>query len=85
MGSGAELADRAEHRPGPALLALERLRELIELEQVGGQAAYLHDGRARSLLEAILWHDGEGAASRDRVKALPKDDRDALIAFLESL
>jgi CxxC motif-containing protein (DUF1111 family) len=54
-------------------------------EQVGGQAAYLHDGRARSLLEAILWHDGEGAASRDRVKALPKDDRDALIAFLESL
>ena len=54
-------------------------------EQVGGQAAYLHDGRARSLLEAILWHDGEGATSRDRVKALPKDDRDALIAFLESL
>lgn len=48
-------------------------------------AQLLHDGRARSPLEAILWHDGEAAAARDRVKALSKDDRDALLRFLESL
>lgn len=52
---------------------------------VSGQAAYLHDGRARTLLEAILWHGGEGSASRDRAAALPTEDRDALISFLDSL
>jgi CxxC motif-containing protein (DUF1111 family) len=46
---------------------------------------YLHDGRARNLGEAILWHDGEGAASRKRYEALSKTDRDALLAFLKSL
>ena len=54
-------------------------------ETVTGQATYLHDGRARSLLEAVLWHGGEAQAARDRVVGLPKDERDALIAFLESL
>jgi CxxC motif-containing protein (DUF1111 family) len=53
--------------------------------QVGGQAAFLHDGRARSLLEAVLWHGGEAQAARDRVVDLPPADRAALIAFLESL
>jgi CxxC motif-containing protein (DUF1111 family) len=53
--------------------------------QVSGQHAYLHDGRARSLIEAILWHGGEAQASRDLVVAMPKPDRDALVAFLESL
>jgi CxxC motif-containing protein (DUF1111 family) len=46
---------------------------------------YLHDSRARTLTEAILWHDGEGAAARKRFEALPKADRDALLAFLRSL
>lgn len=53
--------------------------------KVSGQALYLHDGRARSLLEAVLWHGGEAQPSRDRVVALPKKDRDALISYLESL
>jgi len=53
--------------------------------QVTGQAAYLHDGRARTLLEAILWHGGEAQQQRDAVAALPKPDRAALIAYLESL
>ena len=48
-------------------------------------AAYLHDGRARSLMEAILWHGGEARAARKKVRALTKRDRDALTAFLESL
>lgn len=53
--------------------------------QVSGHSEFLHDGRARTLLEAILWHGGEAEAPRDAVVALPKADRDALIAFLESL
>ncbi len=54
-------------------------------ETVSGHTQFLHDGRAANLLEAILWHGGEAQASRDAVIALPKPDRDALIAFLESL
>ncbi len=54
-------------------------------EAVSGHTQFLHDGRARSLLEAILWHGGEAEAARDGVVALPADQRAALIAFLESL
>lgn len=53
--------------------------------QVSGHSYFLHDGRARSLLEAVLWHGGEAQAPRDGVVALPTADREALIAFLESL
>lgn len=53
--------------------------------QVSGHSYFLHDGRARNLLEAILWHGGEAQAPRDAVVALPAEDRQALIAFLESL
>ncbi|MGL5008803.1 MAG: di-heme oxidoredictase family protein, partial [Paracoccaceae bacterium] len=53
--------------------------------QVSGQTEFLHDGRARSLLEAILWHGGEAQAARDAVVAMPAADREALVAFLESL
>lgn len=44
---------------------------------------YLHDGRARSLLEAILWHGGEGAAARDAVLAMSASERDALIEYVK--
>jgi CxxC motif-containing protein (DUF1111 family) len=54
-------------------------------ETVSGHTLFLHDGRARNLLEAILWHGGEGQAARDKVAALPPEDRAALIRFLESL
>lgn len=54
-------------------------------EQVSGHSYFLHDGRARSLLEAILWHGGEAQAQRDAVAAMPRADRAALIRFLESL
>ena len=46
---------------------------------------YLHDGRARSLIEAILWHDGEAASSRMFFEQLEKSKRTALIRFIESL
>ncbi len=54
-------------------------------EQVSGHTRFLHDGRARNLTEAILWHGGEAQAARDAVVEMPKADRDALIRFLESL
>ena len=54
-------------------------------ETVSGHSFLLHDGRARSLLEAVLWHGGEAQAARDAVIAMPPDARAALIRFLESL
>lgn len=54
-------------------------------EQVSGHASFLHDGRARSLLEAILWHGGEATGARETVRQMPAPDRAALITFLESL
>lgn len=52
---------------------------------ISDREGYLHDGRARTLLEAILWHGGEAAVARDRVRALPTADRAALLRFLQSL
>lgn len=52
---------------------------------VSGHTFFLHDGRARDLTEAILWHGGEGQTARDDFAALGRADREALIRFLESL
>ena len=54
-------------------------------EQVSGHSYFLHDGRARSLLEAVLWHGGEAQSQRDAVVEMSTDDREALLRFLESL
>ncbi len=54
-------------------------------ETVNGHTYFLHDGRARNLLEAILWHGGEARTARDRVVAMTADERSALLRFLESL
>ncbi|WP_371168411.1 di-heme oxidoredictase family protein [Aliiroseovarius sp. 2305UL8-7] len=53
--------------------------------QVSGQTTFLHDGRARTLLEAILWHGGEAEPAREAVRQMNASDREALISFLESL
>jgi CxxC motif-containing protein (DUF1111 family) len=55
------------------------------VKTVNGHTNFLHDGRARSLMEAVLWHGGEAQRARDRVTRLRREDRDALIAFLGSL
>jgi len=55
------------------------------LEKTNGMPYYMHDGRARTAEEAILWHGGEAQQSRDNFTGLPKSDRAALIAFLQSL
>ena len=52
---------------------------------VNGQEAYLHDGRARTLEEAILWHGGEAQKSRDLYMNMKREDRQRLLRFLESL
>jgi CxxC motif-containing protein (DUF1111 family) len=55
------------------------------VETVNGHTRFLHDGRARSLEEAILWHGGEAEGARDRFKDLSAEDRKSIITFLESL
>ncbi|MBK9125535.1 MAG: thiol oxidoreductase [Chloroflexi bacterium] len=53
-------------------------------ETVSGHTTYLHDGRARDLAEAILWHGGEAEFSAEAFRAMNADDRAALIALMES-
>jgi len=54
-------------------------------QTVNKHTYYLHDGRARNLTEAILWHGGEAEKSKNEFKQLPQKQRDQLIEFLESL
>jgi CxxC motif-containing protein (DUF1111 family) len=54
-------------------------------QRVNGHQFLLHDGRARGVAEAILWHDGEAAKSRDAFRQLDARDRAALVAFVEDL
>ncbi len=55
------------------------------IETVNGHTRLLHDGRARNLAEAILWHGGEAEESREKFIGLSREEREALIAFLQSL
>lgn len=52
---------------------------------VSGGEAYLHDGRARSLSEAILWHGGEANTAKEKFRTATSAERNALLAFLRSL
>lgn len=54
-------------------------------QAVNGHTQFLHDGRARNLLEAILWHGGEAEAAKQRVLQFDANERAALLAFLNSL
>lgn len=54
-------------------------------QTINPRAGFLHDGRARTLEEAILWHDGEARHSKTKFTRLPAGERDALIKFLRSL
>jgi CxxC motif-containing protein (DUF1111 family) len=55
------------------------------VETVNGHTNFLHDGRARTLLEAVLWHGGEAEGAREQVLRMSGRERDALLAFLRSL
>ncbi|HLL23391.1 MAG TPA: di-heme oxidoredictase family protein [Kofleriaceae bacterium] len=54
-------------------------------QRVAPNATFLHDGRARTVAEAILWHGGEAFATREAFRLAAKRDRDALLAFLATL
>ncbi len=72
------LADGREWRTAPLWgLGLRRM--------VNDQVGYLHDGRARTVLEAVLWHGGEAQATADRVRAMTPEQRADLLRFLDSL
>jgi CxxC motif-containing protein (DUF1111 family) len=55
------------------------------VQLVEPDATFLHDGRARTLEEAILWHGGEAMAAREAFRITRKQQRDALIGFLQTL
>ena len=55
------------------------------LAGINEQTRFLHDGRARTAQEAILWHGGEASSARKRYVQLSKESRQALLAFLQSL
>lgn len=84
MGEGL-----ADHRPDFLANGLEwRTPPLwgIGLTQiVNSKATFLHDGRARTLTEAILWHGGEGEAAKEKFRKLSQTEREQVLRFLESL
>lgn len=87
---GPELADAG---PAPEAGADPLFREwrtpplwgLGLLNRVNGNLWLMHDGRARSFEEAILWHGGEGASARDLFSLLAAQERQNLVDFLKSL
>jgi CxxC motif-containing protein (DUF1111 family) len=83
---GEELADnRPEFRASGRDWRTQPLWGIGISEIVSGPLALLHDGRARSVAEAILWHGGEAEISREAFRNMPKPDRDALVKFVESI
>ena len=55
------------------------------VDNVNGHTRFLHDGRARNLAEAILWHGGEGTAAKEAFRNYSREEREALLRFLNSL
>ncbi|QXP62328.1 di-heme oxidoredictase family protein [Polaribacter sp. HaHaR_3_91] len=72
------LADRNEWRTQP-------LWGLGLIEEVNKHTFLLHDGRARNIEEAILWHGGEAENAKNNFKNLSKEKREQLLKFLNSL
>lgn len=81
--------DLADHRPSFDANGYEwrtpPLWGIGMVETVNGHTRFLHDGRARNLEEAILWHGGEAQATKERFTALAATDREAIVKFLKSL
>lgn len=72
------LADGQEWRTAP-------LWGIGLIETVNGHTEFLHDGRARNLAEAILWHGGEGEQSKEAFRMMSAEERSQLLAFVKSL
>ncbi|WP_372437499.1 di-heme oxidoredictase family protein [Pseudomonas chlororaphis subsp. aureofaciens] len=84
MGEG--LADnRSEFQAGGRDWRTPPLWGIGLTQTVSGHTQFLHDGRARNLLEAVLWHGGEAQAAQQQVLSFNAEQRAALLAFLNSL
>ena len=55
------------------------------MDEINGERYLLHDGRARTIEEAILWHGGEAKASKELFRTAKEANRAAIVAFLEAL
>ena len=84
MGEGLA-ADRDEYAASGREWRTPPLWGIGLVDTVNKHTFFLHDGRARGFVEAILWHDGEAIVPRERFRNMPRTDRDALVQFLESL
>lgn len=83
---GSALADAdASGRSVPSKWRTPPLWGLMHGAQANRMPTYLHDGRARSIEEAILWHDGEAAIAKENFLSLAKKNRTALLEFLATL
>ena len=83
---GAGLADgRPDFRASGREWRTPPLWGIGLVDNVNGHTRFLHDGRARSIAEAILWHDGEGLAAREAFRNMSREEREAVLRFLESL
>lgn len=83
---GPDLADgRPDYKAGGSDWRTPPLWGIGLSKQVSASSNFLHDGRARNLTEAIVWHGGEAKPSREKFMALPKVQRNDLLEFLNSL
>jgi CxxC motif-containing protein (DUF1111 family) len=83
---GEELADgRPDFKASGSEWRTAPLWGVGLLRNVNGHTDLLHDGRARNVTEAILWHGGQAEKSREAFKKMSKADREALVKFVESL
>lgn len=83
---GSELGDGlVDHRAGPDEWKTTPLWGIGLTKRVNPKATYLHDGRARTLEEAILWHGGEAESSKEKFANKSKAERRLILRFLTSL
>jgi len=83
---GDDLSDgRPDFEAGPRDWRTPALWGLGLSQTVSGSTAMLHDGRARNVTEAILWHGGEAAGAREVFRAMTREERQALVKFLGAI
>jgi CxxC motif-containing protein (DUF1111 family) len=94
---GEDLADfTLENKPASAEMLYEFLATATEwrtpplwglglTKTVDPAASFLHDGRANTIMEAILWHGGEAESAKNKVLTFNQAEREALLAFLNDL
>jgi CxxC motif-containing protein (DUF1111 family) len=83
--SGAAAGDQTDAPPAASEWRTPPLWGIGLYATVNGHTGLLHDGRAASVLEAVLWHGGEAETVKRRFMGLAAADRQALLAFVQSL